>query len=96
MRDWHEVLTDEQSLANGYLNTVEVPEFGPTTVVGNLVTLSETPGLAPGDPVVLGEANSEILSSVGMSAEEIDAIETRATAVREAAMAELLAANQMS
>ena len=89
------MLSDEQSLANGYLNTVQVPGFGPTTVVGNLVTMSETPGLAPGDPVTLGEANSEVLSSVGMSPEEIDAIETRATAVRVAAIAELLAANQM-
>lgn len=87
VRDWPEVLADEQNAANNYLNTVEVPDFGPTTVVGNLVTLSETPGRKPGTPPTLGEANDEVLNALGFSQEEIDAIEARATAVREEAIA---------
>tara|TARA_A100001037_G_scaffold305262_1_gene344677 strand:+ start:734 stop:1996 length:1263 start_codon:yes stop_codon:yes gene_type:complete len=89
VRDWHQVLQDEQSLANGYLSQVQVPGFGPTTVAGNLVTLSDTPGAHPGDPAMLGEANQEVLSDLGIPQEDIDAIETRAAEVREAGLAEL-------
>ena len=96
VRAWPEVLTDEQNLANGYLNTVEVPGFGPTTVAGNLVTMSDTPSLQPGVPVELGEANGETLAALGFDAADIEAIETQATKVREAALAELLALSEMS
>jgi crotonobetainyl-CoA:carnitine CoA-transferase CaiB-like acyl-CoA transferase len=87
VRDWHEVLSDEQNLANDYLNSIEVPQFGPTTVVGNLVTMSDTPGRAPGSPPILGEANDDILAAIGLPPDEIAAIEAQATAAREEALA---------
>jgi len=92
VRSWHEVLEDEQSLANDYLVTIEVPQFGQTRTVGNLVTLSETPGSVKGGPPLLGEGNAELLGRIGMTADEIESVTTRATEVREAAFAALLAA----
>ena len=96
VRDWHEVLADEQNHANGYLRSVPVPDFGSTTVVGNLVSLSTTPGREPGAPPPLGEANDEVLHALGMSAQEITDIEAHATAVRELAMAEAAAMLQQT
>jgi crotonobetainyl-CoA:carnitine CoA-transferase CaiB-like acyl-CoA transferase len=87
VRRWDEVLVDEQSLANDYLATVDVPAAGPTRVVGNLVTLSGTPGSVKGGPPLLGEATAELLGRAGLDVDEIRAIEARATAQREAAFA---------
>jgi len=87
VRDWQEVLQDEQSHANGYFTEVEVPGVGATQLVGNLVTMSETPGSVKGGPPELGEANVELLSEVGMSNDEIEQITSRAAAVREEAFA---------
>jgi crotonobetainyl-CoA:carnitine CoA-transferase CaiB-like acyl-CoA transferase len=70
-----------------------VPVLGATRTVGNLVTLSETPGSVKGGPPLLGEANDEILRSLGFTPEEIAAIGTRAQAVREQAFALLAAMN---
>jgi crotonobetainyl-CoA:carnitine CoA-transferase CaiB-like acyl-CoA transferase len=87
VRNWDEVLEDEQSVVNGYVVSIEVPGFGPTKTVGNLVTLSETPGSVKGGPPVLGEGNAEILAEVGMTAGEIEEIGARATSVRDEAFA---------
>jgi formyl-CoA transferase len=92
VRNWHEVLDDEQNLANGYIETIDVPLFGPTRTVGNLVTLSATPGSVKGGPPLLGADNAEVLGAAGLTSSEIDAIGARATAVREALLAQLLAA----
>lgn len=92
VRRWHEVLDDEQVQANDYVATVDVPDLGPTRLVGNLLTLSETPASVKGGPPRLGEGNAELLGGAGLSAEDIRAIEARATAVREAALALLLTA----
>jgi crotonobetainyl-CoA:carnitine CoA-transferase CaiB-like acyl-CoA transferase len=93
VRSWPEVLDDPQNLHNGYVTTVDVPVLGATRTVGNLVTLSETPGSVKGGPPLLGEANDEILRSLGFTPEEIAAIGTRAQAVREQAFALLAAMN---
>jgi crotonobetainyl-CoA:carnitine CoA-transferase CaiB-like acyl-CoA transferase len=87
VRNWDEVLEDEQSVVNGYVVSIDVPGFGPTKTVGNLVTLSETPGSVKGGPPVLGEGNAEILAEVGMTAGEIEEIGARATSVRDEAFA---------
>lgn len=50
VRSWPEVLEDEQNLINGYVTTVDVPQFGATRTVGNLVTLSATPASVKGAP----------------------------------------------
>jgi crotonobetainyl-CoA:carnitine CoA-transferase CaiB-like acyl-CoA transferase len=87
VRSWQEVLEDEQNLVNGYVTTVDVPQLGPIRTVGNLVTLSETPGSVKGGPPLLGEGNDEILSALGFDEDEIGRIEARATGVREEAFA---------
>jgi len=92
VRNYDQVFEDEQSIINNYFTTVNIPGVGEKKTVGNLITLSETPGSPKGDHPELGEANQELLSAAGMSSEEISEIEERATAEREAAIAELLAA----
>jgi len=92
VKRWHEVFDDEQVRANGYVTTVDVPDLGATRLVGNLVSLSATPGSIKGGPPRLGEGNEELLARAGIGADDIRAIEDRATAEREAAFAVLLAA----
>ena len=91
VRNWHEVLEDEQNIANDYLTTVNVPGVGKTKTVGNLVALSETPGSVKGDPPELGEANNELLGKLGFAPSELDEIETTAAQQREEIHAKLLA-----
>lgn len=91
VRNWKEVFEDEQNTINDYVTTVNVPGVGQTATVGNLVTLSETPGSVKGDPPELGEANHEILDKLGFSPAEIEEIDTNATTVREETIRELLA-----
>ncbi len=92
VRDWHEVLQDPQSLANNYFADVEVPGVGSTRVVGNLISMSDTPGSVKGGPPELGEANREVLSAAGMSSDDIEQLTQHATAVRAEALALLAAA----
>ncbi len=92
VRNWSEVLDDEQNIANNYVTSVEVAGLGATRTVGNLVTLSETAGSTKGNAPELGEANSEILGSLGFSSNECLAIETHATKVREEYITALLEA----
>jgi crotonobetainyl-CoA:carnitine CoA-transferase CaiB-like acyl-CoA transferase len=94
VRTWNDVLEDEQNVINDYVVTVDVPGFGRTKTVGNLVTLSATPGSVKGGPPVLGEHTAEVLSEVGMTAAEIDDIQTRAQKVRDETFALLFAAAQ--
>ena len=89
VRQWHEVLDDEQSIANGYVATVDVPNFRPTRVVGNLVMLGSTPGSVKGGPPGLGEGNDDILATIGFSAEHRQTIKSRADSERERIMAAL-------
>jgi crotonobetainyl-CoA:carnitine CoA-transferase CaiB-like acyl-CoA transferase len=90
VRDWHEVLEDEQSILNEYITTVDVPGLGPQKTVGNLVNLSETPGSVKGNAPELGEANVEKLTAAGLSLEEIEEATAQAAVVREEAFALLL------
>jgi len=87
VRDHREVFEDEQSLINGYFTKVNIPGLGERTTVGNLVKLSETPGIEKGDPPVLGEANTDVLSSVGIDEKEIQKINSAVEAAREEAVA---------
>ena len=94
VRDWHEVLEDEQSLVNNYITSVDVPGLGSRKTVGNLVHLSETPGSVKGDPPALGEANAELLGAAGLSEEQIDTLSRQAARVREEAFALLFGASE--
>lgn len=95
-RDWHEVLEDEQSIANDYITTVDIPGVGIRKTVGNLVHLSETPGSVKGNPPELGEANMELLTAVGLSVAEVEAATAQAEVVRNEALAMLLGTSQES
>ncbi|MEM9621558.1 MAG: CoA transferase [Pseudomonadota bacterium] len=96
LRSWHEVLEDPQSKANGYFTDVIIPDLGVFKTVGNLVTLSKTPGCARSDPPQLGEANEEILAQVGLDADQIALATAHADEVRQQALAELLAVMQVA
>jgi formyl-CoA transferase len=96
VRDWHEVLEDEQNQINGYVTSIEVPAFGEVRTVGNLITLSETPGSVKGGPPSLGEGNAEVLGRAGLTPQEIREITAAATSAREAAFAALQAAGDAS
>ena len=87
VRDHREVFEDEQSLINGYFTKVNIPGLGERATVGNLVKLSETPGIEKGDPPVLGEANTDVLSSVGIDEKEVQEINSAVEAAREEAVA---------
>jgi crotonobetainyl-CoA:carnitine CoA-transferase CaiB-like acyl-CoA transferase len=90
VRSLSEVLVDEQNLANNYLTDVQVPGLGTTKTVGNVVRLSDTPGSVKGDPPELGEANTEVLASLGFTEAQVYEMTERATTVREEAFALLL------
>jgi len=92
-RNLHEVLEDEQSVLNNYITSVDVPGFGATRTVGNLVTLSETPGSVKGGPPVLGEGNDELLAAAGLNAVEIADLTAHADHAREEAFRQLLGAS---
>ena len=89
VRSWQEVLEDEQILANEYLTKIHVPGAHETLTVGNLVSLSGTPGSEKGNPPALGEANEEILSALGIGDTERNEIETHATNLRQETLAAL-------
>ncbi|MCB1691650.1 MAG: CoA transferase [Pseudomonadales bacterium] len=91
VRSWEDVLEDRQNHDNDYLTEVNVEGVGTTQTVGNLVSLSETPGSVKGDPPVLGEANDEVLAGLGFDQSEREAIESHATRTREEFLAILQA-----
>lgn len=55
---------DEQMLANGYIQELDHPEFGPTKMVGVPWTFSETPGSVRMPAPQLGQHTEEILMDV--------------------------------
>ena len=87
VRDHQEVFEDEQNLINGYFTEVNIPGLGKRTTVGNLVKMSRTPGSEKGDPPVLGEANEEVLSRIGLTGSEVTEIGSVVEAAREDAIA---------
>jgi crotonobetainyl-CoA:carnitine CoA-transferase CaiB-like acyl-CoA transferase len=91
VRSWSEVLEDPQNLDNDYLTDIHVAGAGSIKTVGNLVSLSETPGSVKGDPPLLGEANNEILDNLGFDEATRTEIEQHATQTREAFLTELQA-----
>jgi len=87
VRNHQEVFEDEQNIVNGYFTEVNIPGLGKRTTVGNLVKLSRTPGSEKGDPPLLGEANEEVLSGIGLSQSEVTEIGTVVETAREEAVA---------
>ena len=87
VRNWQEVLEDEQNIANEYITEVNVPGLGRCKTVGNLVHLSETPGSVKGDAPELGEANAVLLQETGLSKDQIQEVTDTAERVRTEAFA---------
>ena len=77
VNDYKAVAEYEQAYANGYLRRVQHPEWGPMSIIGNPVLLSETPA-EPGDTAPeLGEHTEEVLLAAGYSWEEIAGLRER-------------------
>ena len=89
VRSWGDVLEDEQNVANDYLAEIKVPGIGAVKTVGNLVSLSETPGSVKGSPPELGEGNNEILANQNFSISQIMEIEDNALKERNERLASL-------
>lgn len=72
VNSYADVATYEQLYANGYLRTVNHPEWGQTKSIGNPISLSDTP-TAPGDwAPELGQHTEEVLLAAGYTWEQIE------------------------
>lgn len=87
VQNYNEVRTDPQVTANSYVEQVQIEHIGETTMVGNLISFSETPAVAGGAPPGLGQHTESVLQELGFSAEEIGSVIQHATGEREALMA---------
>ncbi|MDA1073687.1 MAG: CoA transferase [Proteobacteria bacterium] len=90
VRGHADVLTDPQNLANDYIVDIDLPVTGPVKTVGSLISFSETPTDAPHLPPGLGEHTDAVLADVGMSQNDIAALNEHAASVREEMYAALL------
>ena len=72
VEDFHGVLESEQARANGYVRTLSHPVIGKVDVVGNPITLSETPLVESEAPPELGQHTEELLLEAGFEWEEIE------------------------
>jgi formyl-CoA transferase len=67
----HELVDDEQVLANDLQVTVEHPLAGPVKMVGAPLQMSETPLKVQGPSPTLGQHNDDILASLGYDETQI-------------------------
>jgi formyl-CoA transferase/CoA:oxalate CoA-transferase len=86
VQDYDQVLSDPQSIANGYVIEQEVPTVGRRRLVGNVVRFNGEAGPSKAPPPALGQHNEEILSSLGYAPPAIEAL---TSAAREAMMRRL-------
>ncbi|MGB5757486.1 MAG: CoA transferase [Acidimicrobiales bacterium] len=75
VQNYEEVMADPQVAANGYLKDVEVPGFGTTQVVSNVVHLSDTPGAGFRRPAPeLGQHTAEVMGELGFGPDDIERV----------------------
>jgi crotonobetainyl-CoA:carnitine CoA-transferase CaiB-like acyl-CoA transferase len=78
VRDYGQVVADANMWENGYLTTLEHPEWGPITMAGVPIRMSDTP-LHPGTFLAeLGQHTEEVLVEAGYSWDEIIALKDAA------------------
>jgi crotonobetainyl-CoA:carnitine CoA-transferase CaiB-like acyl-CoA transferase len=73
VQEYHDILKSEQALANGYITEMNHPQIGKVKVVGNPITLSDTPLTMTNPPPELGQHSEEVLLEAGFSWEDIAA-----------------------
>lgn len=65
VRDYAQVAHDEGAFINGYLQRINHPEWGPTTMIGFPIQLSETPATPGRIAPELGQHTEEVLIELG-------------------------------
>ena len=83
VQNYDEVRTDPQVLANEYTKRVHLEHIGETTIVGNLISFSETPAEVEGVLPGLGVDTETVLRELGFSSDETESVIRHATAERE-------------
>ena len=74
VRDYEDVLTDPQNLANDYVVGLELPGVGTTRTIGTLMDFGLTPTSPPGPPPGLGAHTAEVMAELGFQAAEVDSV----------------------
>ena len=75
--------TDPQVLANNYTEQIHLEHIGETSMVGNLISFSETPATIKGVPPGLGADTESVLRDLGFSSDEIESVIQHADSERE-------------
>jgi crotonobetainyl-CoA:carnitine CoA-transferase CaiB-like acyl-CoA transferase len=83
-----EVLDDPQVIANNYIESMQIDHIGETTIVGNLVNMSETIPSTKGPPPELGADTERILGELGFSSSEIQSVIEAAEQAKDEMMAD--------
>ncbi len=77
VNDYRAIAEYEQAYANGYLRRVVHPEWGPMSIVGNPIAMSETPAEPGITAPELGQHTEEVLLEAGYSWEDLDRLRER-------------------
>ena len=90
VRGHGDVLTDPQNLANEYVVDLDLPATGVAPTVGTLMHYSATPTERPRVPPVLAADTEDIMTELGFTAEDVQAVKDRCEAVKAEMYAALL------
>jgi formyl-CoA transferase len=77
VNDYRAVAAYEQAYAAGYLRRVDHPEWGPMSIVGNPIALSETPAEPAVTAPELGQHTEEVLLEAGYTWDEVTTLRER-------------------
>ena len=70
-----QVVADPQVLARDMVTQVTHPDYGTINTLGFPIKFSQTPGRSPSAPPTMGEHTQEILRSLGLSMDDIEALQ---------------------